>query len=167
MGIEQIRALKLAAATKPQKQLKGIVKTKDFLATLPKTTIYGSFGKCQPDHYETSKGTTWFRSKMEANYALYLDFLIKQKAIKDWEYEPDAFFFEKIKSGTKKYIPDFKITKIDGSVEYHECKGLMQQKDVTKQRRMAKYYPDISLVLIDSKFYKDLYKKMKTVLKFY
>jgi hypothetical protein len=117
--------------------------------------------------YETSKGLTYFRSKWEANYALYLDFLIKQKVIKDWEYEAQSFFFEKIKSGTKKYIPDFKVTMIDGKIEFHEVKGYEQQKDRTKWRRMAKYFPEVKLVIIDTKFYNDLVKKMKTVLKFY
>lgn len=168
MGIEQIRALKLAAALKPNKQLKGIVKTKDFEKSLPPGVMTGGeFGKVKGGNYETSKGSTWFRSKMEANYALYLDFLIRQGKIKEWVYEDDTFVFDKIKYGTKRYIPDFRVTNMDGSIEYHETKGFMTGKDKTKMRRMAKYYPEIKLVLIDDAFYKDLVKKMKTVLKFY
>ncbi len=42
------------------------------------TNNYGHF---QNGNYENSKGTMYFRSKWEANYALYLDFLVKQKQI--------------------------------------------------------------------------------------
>lgn len=153
MGIEQIRALKLAAADKPK--------------VTQKFGNNGSFPNVKRGNYETSKGLTFFRSTWEANYALYLDFLIKQKVIKSWEYEAQTFLFDKIKSGTRKYIPDFKVTMIDGSVEFHEVKGYQVSKDQTKWRRMAKYYPEVKLVIIDTKFYNDLKKKMKTVLKFY
>lgn len=162
MGIEQIRALKLAAASKPKPVQKGT----PFPSKQPMTSN-GSFPNVQRGNYETSKGTTFFRSKWEANYSVYLDFLIKQKVIRDWEFEAQTFFFEKIKSGTKKYIPDFKVTMIDGSTEFHEVKGFQAAKDKTKWRRMAKYFPDVKLVIIDKAFYNDLVKKMKTVLKFY
>src|SRR6478735_2231686 len=99
MGIAEIRALKLAADSKPKVIQKGT-----------QFTSNGSFQNVKRGDYETSKGLTFFRSKWEANYALYLDFLVKTKVIKDWEFEAQTFFFEKIKSGTKKYIPDFKIT---------------------------------------------------------
>ena len=159
MGIEQIRALKLAAASKPKAIQSG--------TPYPAKQSQGSFPNVKRGDYETSKGSTFFRSSWEANYALYLDFLIKQKVVKNWEYEAQSFFFEKIKSGTKKYIPDFKVTMINGSVEFHEVKGYQVQKDRTKWRRMAKYFPEVKLVIIDTKFYNDLVKKMKTVLKFY
>src|SRR6185369_8386944 len=119
MGITEIRALKLAAALKPVVKVKPISNN-------------GSFPNVKRGDYETSKGTTFFRSKWEANYALYLDFLVKTKVIKDWEFEAQTFFFDKIKSGTKKYIPDFKITNIDGSIEFHEVKGYQVAKDKTK-----------------------------------
>jgi len=161
MGIEEIRALKLAASGKPS------VKGTPYPSKQPRFSNSGSFPNVKRGDYETSKGTTFFRSKWEANYAIYLDFLVKTKVIKDWEFEAQTFFFDKIKSGTKKYIPDFKITNLDGSVEFHEVKGFEVAKDRTKWRRMAKYFPEVKLIIIDTKFYKDLVKKMKTVLKFY
>ena len=40
-----------------------------------------------------SKDKKYFmRSSWEMNYACYLEFLIKQKQIKNWEYEPDTFW---------------------------------------------------------------------------
>lgn len=157
MGIDQIRQLKQAAALKPK------VSKND----KPILGNNGSFQNVKRGDYECSKGTTFFRSKWEANYALYLDFLVKNKTIKEWHYEAQTFFFEKIKSGTKKYIPDFKVINNDGSIEFHEVKGYTVARDRTKWRRMAKYFPEVKLVIIDKTFYNDLYKKLKTVLKFY
>lgn len=115
------------------------------------------------------KGVTWksgwetiggqkiyFRSSWEVEYAHYLEFLKKAKQIKSWEYEPDIFWFEAIKRGTRSYTPDFKITNNDGSVEYHEIKGWMDAASQTKIKRMAKYHPGTKLVVLMKKELKDL-----------
>lgn len=106
-------------------------------------------------------GDIYFRSSWERNYARYLNFLIKQKKIKSWEYEKDVFWFEKIKRGVVSYKPDFKILNFDETIEYHEVKGWMDKKSATKLKRMRIYYPKIKLVLIDSKAYKELNKMGK------
>ncbi len=137
---------------------------------LPKNMMFGSNGRypnVQRGDYENSKGTMYFRSKWEANYALFLDFLVKQGEIKSWEYEVDVFIFEEIKFGTRSYRPDFKVFNHDDSFEYHEVKGYMDSKSKTKLRRMEKYYPEVKIVLIDSKYYGDLKKKMGKILNFY
>src|SRR5574343_130953 len=85
----------------------------------------------------------YMKSKWEYNYALYLDFLVSKGLLLEWEYEPDAFWFESIKSGIRKYTPDFKLYNLDGSIEYREVKGWMDSKSKTKLKRMAKYYPNI------------------------
>ncbi|KKK49962.1 hypothetical protein LCGC14_3129780, partial [marine sediment metagenome] len=108
------------------------------------------YSRCKQGYYEiTNKGKMFFRSKWEANYALYLDFLIDHKEIIKWEYEPDSFMFEQIKLGTRSYTPDFKIFNNSGDFEYHEVKGYMDSKSKTKLKRMAKYYPDTKLILIE------------------
>lgn len=107
----------------------------------------------------------YFRSKWEANYALYLNFLVKQKAIKGWMYEPQMFEFP-VKHGTTRYMPDFKIENNDGTFEFHEVKGYMDSKSKTKLKRMAKYHPKVKVVLIDGEFMKSL-NKYKKLLKFY
>ena len=117
--------------------------------------------------YENSKGTMYFRSKWEANYALFLDFLIEKGEIKNWEYESDVFIFNQIQFGTRSYRPDFKVLNQDGSFEYHEVKGYMDSKSKTKLKRMTKYYPKVKIVLIDSDYYRDLNKKMGKILHFY
>lgn len=100
----------------------------------------------------------YFRSSWEANYARYLNFLIRLDVITKWEYESETFEFP-IKKGSKFYTPDFKLTYSNGVIEYHEIKGYMDQKSYTKIRRMEKYYPNISLILIDGKQYRKLKKE--------
>lgn len=107
----------------------------------------------------------YFRSKWEANYALYLAFLKKQGQIKEWQYEPRFFDFP-VAHGTTRYLPDFSVTNNDGSEEYHEVKGFMDAKSKTKLKRMAKYYPTTKVVLIDKEFMKAL-KRYEKLLKFY
>ena len=127
----------------------------------------GKYGYIERGYYDINDKKMFFRSKWEVNYALYLDFLIKQKQIKNWTYEKDIFIFEKIKSGTRSYRPDFKIYNNDGSLEYHEVKGYMDSKSKTKIKRMAKYYPEIKLLIIDKDIYNDIKIKLGRVLKFY
>ena len=117
--------------------------------------------------YDINGSKMFFRSKWEVNYALYLVFLVKQKQIKRWTYEEDTFIFEKIKLGTRSYTPDFKIYNNDKSIEYHEVKGWMTPKSKTQIKRMAKYYPDIKLIIIDKDVYMDMKKKLGKMLKFY
>ncbi len=127
----------------------------------------GKFGNVKRGWYKINGKRMFFRSLWEVNYALYLDFLKKEKLIEMWEYEPDSFIFEKIKSGTRSYRPDFKITKKDQSIEYHEVKGWMTPKSKTQIKRMAKYYPNIKLRIIGRKEYDSIYKKMNKMLEFY
>lgn len=103
----------------------------------------------------------FLRSSWEANYARYLNWLISINQIKKWEFEPDGFEFTAIKRGTRFYIPDFKITNMDDSIEYHEVKGWMDKKSQTKLSRMAKYYPDIILIVIGAKEYRAIAKEVK------
>ena len=95
----------------------------------------------------------FFRSSWEANYARYLNWLLSIDEIQSWDYEPDTFEFHEIKRGTRFYTPDFKVTENNGQVIYHEVKGWMDPKSKTKLKRMAKYYPDVKLILIDKDAY--------------
>lgn len=103
-------------------------------------------------------GDRWFRSRWERNYARYLNFLVKQREIEKWEYEAETFWFEKIRRGTVSYLPDFKVTKKDGTIEYHEVKGWMDDRSKTKLKRMKKYYPEVKIVLVDGDSMKALNK---------
>lgn len=95
-----------------------------------------------------------FRSAWEANYARYLEFLRKAGEILSWDYEIETFWFEEIRRGTRSYLPDFKVVKTNGAVEYHEVKGWMDEKSKTKLKRMKKYHPNINIILRDSTWFK-------------
>lgn len=103
----------------------------------------------------------YYRSQWELNYARYLEMLKNLGEIAEWEHEPETFWFEGVKRGTVSYLPDFRVTENNGSVAYHEVKGWMDDKSKTKIRRMAKYHPDVKLIVIDSKAYKALAKQVK------
>lgn len=97
----------------------------------------------------------YFRSTWEANYARYLDFLVTSDSIQWWEYEPETFWFEKIKRGTRSYLPDFKIYNADGSHHWVEVKGYMDAKSKTKIKRFHKYYPKEKLIVVDKTWFKE------------
>lgn len=107
----------------------------------------------------------YFRSAWEANYARYLNFLVKHKSIFKWEYEVDTFWFEGIKRGCRFYTPDFKIWEAVTDTPYYiEIKGWMDQKSATKLNRMQKYYPDIKVILVQKKEYEALKKSIKSMI---
>ena len=127
---------------------------------------YGSMATPRP-------GTTWkaawrviggkrkyYRSAWEANYARFLEWQLKNGLIAAWEHEPETFWFEAIRRGTRSYLPDFKVTALDGSVAYHEVKGWMDDASKTKLRRMKKYHPTVKMELIDGKRYKTLNRQV-------
>jgi hypothetical protein len=99
-------------------------------------------------------GDMYFRSAWEANYARYLNLLKAQNRILDWSYESKTFFFEAIKRGTRAYTPDFMILLCDESHEWHEVKGWMDQPSRTRLARMAKYFPEEKLRVIDANWFR-------------
>ena len=74
----------------------------------------------------------FFRSGWEANIARWLNHKGKR-----WEYEPEVFFFEGIKSGTMSYCPDFKTPST-----WIEVKGQLTGQGKTAIRRLKKFYPE-------------------------
>lgn len=96
----------------------------------------------------------YFRSSWEANYARYLNLLLANKKIQKWEYEVDTFEFKTIKKGVRFYTPDFKIILLDGSIQYHEVKGWMDSKSITRAKRMKKYFPGILVHIIDKSWFR-------------
>lgn len=96
----------------------------------------------------------YFRSAWERNYARWLQFRKENlKEITDWEFEPKTFWFEQIKRGTRSYLPDFRITRLDGTQYYDEVKGWMDDRSKTKLKRMKKYYPSETVNIIDKKWF--------------
>lgn len=109
----------------------------------------------------------FFRSSWEANYARYLNLLKSDGIIIKWEYETDTFYFEGIKRGSRFYTPDFKIFLSEERYEYHEIKGYMDTRSKTKLKRMSKYFPNETVILIDKIKYKELEKQFKFKIPFW
>lgn len=105
----------------------------------------------------------YFRSSWEANYARYLNWLISLGEIKSWEFEVDEFKFP-VKRGNVRYLPDFKILNNDGSIEYHEVKGYMDDDSRVKLKRMAIYYPESKIVVIDKDCYRSIEKQVSGII---
>lgn len=104
----------------------------------------------------------YYRSRWEANYARYLQWLKDKNEIQDWQHEPKTFWFEGIKRGCVSYLPDFFVVENSGAEAYHEVKGWMDDRSKTKIKRMAKYYPDVKLVVIDTPVYKNIEKNVSS-----
>lgn len=153
MGIQEIRNIKAAktgsvmTVEQARKHFAGVKLGSNPMA-----------GKFHADHYECSKGLVWFRSKWEANYALYLDWLVKMGKIKEWEYETETYVFDGLKKGTTTYRIDFKVFYFNGSFEIHEIKGRMDAKSATKLKRMKLYHPEVKIVLIQKAQYDAIIK---------
>lgn len=115
--------------------------------------------------YRADLGDIYFRSGWEANFARYLNFLKKQRAIYKWEFEPDVFWFNAIKRGVRSYLPDFKVWDKSNSEPYYiEVKGYMDSKSKTKIKRMAKYYPHIRLEVVGKKEYLEIKNKLSNLI---
>lgn len=107
----------------------------------------------------------YFRSSWEANYARYLQLLLESGKISKWEHEPKTFWFEKIKRGCVSYLPDFRVTEIDGDSTYFvEVKGWMDARSKTKIERMGRYFPEVILEVVDSKAYRKLATQCKSII---
>lgn len=116
------------------------------------------------DWAEIGGKRNFYRSRWEYRYALYLEFMKKHGHIIDWEHEPHTFYFDGIKRGTNNYKPDFKVIFPSGNEEWIEVKGYMDAKSKTKIKRMAKYYPDIKLRVIDKDWFKNNGRMLKNVI---
>lgn len=106
-------------------------------------------------------GNQYFRSAWEANYARYLNFLVAQGEIARWEYEAQTFVFHGVVRGSISYTPDFRVTGTDGLVVFHEVKGWMDTKSKTKLRRMARFYPDVTIRVVGESEYRTLNRQCR------
>lgn len=96
------------------------------------------------------------RSRWEANYARYLQWMKDRKEIAEWEHEPETFWFDGVLRGWISYIPDFRVTGSRGDVEYHEVKGWMDERSITKLKLMEKHHPQTTVIVIERKHYRQI-----------
>ena len=110
----------------------------------------------------------YLRSKWEANYARYLNWLKEHGEIYKWEFEPDTFWFEGIKRGNRSYTPDFKVWERESSEPvYHEVKGWMDAQSKTKLKRMALYHPKVKIVVIGEREYRAIKRDASRLIPFW
>ena len=124
----------------------------------------------QRGEYLVGGKVRYFRSKWEANYALYLDFQKKNRLIEDWAYEPHWFDFTPfgVKHGATRYLPDFWVKEVSGTVSYHEVKGHMTGRARQQIKYFKKFFPQHKHVLIEQDFFRAMHKNsMDKLLKFY
>ncbi len=100
------------------------------------------------------KEPIYFRSSWEFFYSLFLEKLKREGKIREWLHEPKTFWFEKIKRGVRSYLPDFLIIHLDGSEEWSEIKGMLDDRSRTKLARMKKYYPEVKLRVVSKEWFK-------------
>jgi hypothetical protein len=86
------------------------------------------------------------RSGWEVNFACLLRYLKIPYA-----YEPRKFVFHAILSGTRVMTPDFYLPQ---SRQYVEVKGYMDRRSRTAIARFRKYYPRLTLVVVDAPFFR-------------
>lgn len=96
----------------------------------------------------------YFRSRWEANYARYLQFLKENKEIVEWEHEPEMFWFT-VNGKEVSYLPDFRVTMNDNSQEYHEVKGWMDERSKLKIEGMKANNPDKKLLVIQGDWFNE------------
>jgi len=144
---KRIYCSQTCAATNPDL----IKKRTATLNSFPQTKTYS---RCKKGWVELGDRRFFARSRWEANYGRYLEWLRINKHITDWKHEPETFWFDGIKRGVMSYLPDFKVILNDGKVVFHEVKGWMDSKSKTKLKRMKKYHPTVSLLVLDSGWFK-------------
>lgn len=108
----------------------------------------------------------YYRSRWEANYARWLERERLEGRLVSWAHEPKTFWFEGVLRGVNNYLPDFHVVYPTndtgvGREEYHEVKGWMDAKSATKIKRMGKYFPEVSLVVVDRKIYNKLERECR------
>ncbi len=110
-----------------------------------------------------NKEPIYFRSSWEYYYAIFLEKLQQEGKIRHWFHEPKVFWFNDIKRGVRSYLPDFCIVHLNGTEEWSEVKGFKDAKSMTKMKRMAKYYPEVKIRLVDGDWFKQNLKACKAL----
>ena len=65
----------------------------------------------------------YYRSRWEANYARYLEWLKQRGEISDWKHEPETFWFEPIKRGRSQLPARLSCVGKQRRINLHEVKG--------------------------------------------
>jgi hypothetical protein len=112
------------------------------------------YSRCRRGRYVIAGVEHFFRSGWEKIYAEFLQSRVDSGEIASWSYETQKFLFPQNDHGIQSYRVDFTITNKDGSEEYHEVKGWMDEKSKIKLALCAKHFPDKPVVIIGSPWFR-------------
>lgn len=149
------RYAKLVKSARSAQALKSVATRIDRYGSGRIGKFENAYSRCKRGKREDI-GDYFFRSSWEANYARYLNMLIKNHKIAKWDYESETFIFPDVIKGQRTYLPDFKIWNNDGNICYHEVKGWMDSASRSKLKKMHKYYPEVEVIVIGPKEYKSI-----------
>lgn len=152
---EYLRLLSKGAVEEPEKPHSGFRGTTQNL----KARAKGGRRADLPDPNGNPDGL-YVRSIMEANWMRWLLYQQKLGIVAKVAYEPKEIYYEVDRSLLPKravinsYQGDFRVEYPDGRWEIHEVKGYMDARSKTKLRLMAKFFSDVSIVVIDQVAYR-------------
>jgi len=91
-----------------------------------------------------------FDSRAEASYYCNLKLLKQAKKIKGFELQPEFVLLPPFQKGKKKYrgikyIADFRIEHLDGSIEIVDVKGFKTDGYRIKKQLFESLYPDLTI----------------------
>lgn len=108
---------------------------------------------------KVGNANVFFRSRREANYAMYLQFLKEKGEITEWVHEPKTFVF----TDGRAFVPDFEVILPNGQIEYHEVKGWYDDRSRHHIELMKEQFPGEKLIIVFSKEYKEIKKKFSHI----
>ena len=88
-----------------------------------------------------------YDSKLEAEHAANLDFLLKTGLVTSWERQV-KISLDINDIHIANYFIDFKVHFTDGRVEYHEVKGVESDLFKLKWRMSKALYPDYNFIML-------------------
>ena len=103
----------------------------------------------------------YVRSRWEANFARYLNWLLAQGKIKSWEYEPKTFRFPRKKGEPTWYTPDFRVWLNNGCHCWYEVKGWMDLKSRARLSRFVSHYPREQLIVVDEAWFRRAHRSLR------
>lgn len=96
-----------------------------------------------------------FDSRAEAMYYSRLKLLKQGKKIKGFECQPEFVLLPPFQKGKKKYrgikyIADFRIEHLDGSIEIVDVKGVKTTVYMMKKQLFENLYPDLTITEVSA-----------------
>lgn len=115
--------------------------------------------------YAVGNVKSFYRSKMEKNFAFYLEFLKSCGLVEKWEHEPEMFKLEGRMGVVSHYKPDFRAVGCEGDVKWYEVKGWLDKRSQAKINAFRKQYPKLNLTVVDKKWFNRNTPKLKGLIR--